>query len=114
VNYSFYTSQVIFRDTSDRPHHRIYELEQEIRRADQHTLLLIDEAHFYRHQLLVDESERRAICSRVYERIRPLLANRACVVLLTATVYGTSLKNLDSLLHLLPPQHDAATGTCQP
>ncbi len=114
VNYTFYTSQVIFRDTSDQPHHSIYALEQEIKRADQHTLLLIDEAHFYRNQLLVDESERRATRSRVYERIRPLLAAGARVVLLTATVYGTSLKNLDSLLHLLPPQQDAATGTSQP
>lgn len=112
VTYKFFTSQVLFRDKSDKQHHRTFKLDQELQQADRHTLLLIDEAHFYRNQLLIDESAQRS--SRVYERLHPLVAAGARVVLLTATVYGTSLQNLNSLLYLLPPLPDAASGHLNP
>ena len=100
VLYKFFTPQVAFLKESEQPSHTIYQLKQEIAQADHHTLLLVDEAHFYRNQLLLDESEKHR--SQVYEHLQPLLAAGARVVLLTATVYGTSLHNLNSLLRLLP------------
>ncbi len=108
VLYKFFTPQVIFLEKSEQVNHHIYNLDKELRQADRHTLLLIDEAHFYRNQLLVDESDKRT--SRVYERLRPLLAAGARVVLLTATIYGTSLQNLNSLLRLLPPNDTSPDG----
>ncbi|RZK32008.1 MAG: hypothetical protein EOO63_02655 [Hymenobacter sp.] len=109
VLYKFFTPQVVFLKQTEQAGHHVYKLDKELRQADRHTLLLIDEAHFYRNQLLVDESEKRS--STVYERLHPLLAAGARVVLLTATVYGTSLHNLNSLLRLLPPNAgDTDTG----
>ena len=109
VLYKFFTPQVVFLEKSEQASHHVNKLDKALRQADCHTLLLIDEAHFYRNQLLVDESDKRS--SRVYERLQPLLAAGVRVVLLTATVYGTSLHNLNSLLRLLPPADTSADGT---
>jgi superfamily II DNA or RNA helicase len=112
VLYQFFTPQVVFLKKSEQASHHVYKLDKALQQADRHTLLLIDEAHFYRNQLLVDESNKRN--SVVYERLRPLLAAGAQVVLLTATVYGTSLHNLNSLLRLLPPANNAPDTGPQP
>lgn len=108
VRYKHFTPQVVFRKTPEQERGQVHQLDKVLQRADQHTLLLIDEAHFYRNQLLVDASARRD--SRVYNRLLPLVAAGARVVLLTATVYGTSYQNLNSLLHLLPHPPDETTG----
>ncbi|UOR07408.1 DEAD/DEAH box helicase family protein [Hymenobacter aerilatus] len=108
VRYKHFTPQVVFRKASEQERGQVHHLDKVLRQADQHTLLLIDEAHFYRNQLLVDVSAKRD--SRVYNRLLPLVAAGARVVLLTATVYGTSYQNLNSLLHLLPHSPDESTG----
>ena len=62
--------------------------------------ILVDEAHRYKNQL--KESDDPDSTSLVYERLMPAINRRAKIVLLTATAYSTSLKNLNSLLYLLP------------
>jgi superfamily II DNA or RNA helicase len=76
------------------------QLEQTLKMCDSQTLIIIDEAHFYRNQLLSREIKGRE--SLVYKRLEPAVKAGAKVFLLTATVYGTNYQNLNSLLYILP------------
>lgn len=77
------------------------ELNAQLQNADEKTLIIIDEAHYYRNELLAIETKH---VSEVYERLRPALAQGAKIVLLTGSVYGTNMQNPNSLLALLPPR----------
>lgn len=104
----FFNLDLLFNPESQEPQHQVTKLDKCLQEADQHTLLLIDEAHYYRTQWVRQETSepgnpyRKA--SRVYERLLPVARQGVRVVLLTATVYGTDTANLKSLLRLLPPK----------
>lgn len=76
------------------------QLDRQLQQSDHETLILIDEAHFYRNQLLSQKSKGHK--SLVYKRLEPVVQAGTKIFLLTATVYGTNYQNLNSLLYLLP------------
>lgn len=96
----FFNIGVLFRQGTRHSHHKATKLDKQLRQADHQTVIIIDEAHFYRNQLLSEKSKGRK--SRVYQRLEPLVNSGAKIFLLTATAYGTNYQNLDSLLYLLP------------
>src|SRR5215208_1527759 len=69
-------------------------------RATDRSLVIIDEAHFYRNELLSEVAKGRQ--SLVYKRIHRAVDSGAKIVLLTATPYATNVQNLHSLLFALP------------
>jgi len=79
---------------------KVKELDIALKNSDQKTLIIIDEAHFYRNQLLSEKIKEEK--SEVYKRLIPAIKAGARIFLLTATVYGTNYQNLNSLLYLLP------------
>lgn len=107
-----FNSGVLFQQDSDSSHHKISQLISQLKQADHQTLIIVDEAHIYRNQLAVETSEDRV--SRVYRRILDAASKDAKVVLLTATVYGTSTQNFNSLLYLLPHRSTIAPGLIGP
>lgn len=100
VYFKFFNIDVLFRKASQQSHHQTAQLEKQLQRANHNTVIIIDEAHFYRNELLREKSKRGK--SLVYERIVPAIKAGAKIFLLTATAYGTDLLNLNSLLYLLP------------
>ncbi len=92
-------NRTLFRDRSRIPHHQAYDLDEQLDQAGADTLILIDEAHAYRNQLLARSAKGQ---SRVLERLGSATAQGARIALLTASAYGTNIQNLISLLHLLP------------
>jgi superfamily II DNA or RNA helicase len=100
VYFKFFNIDVLFRKASDRSHHQSTQLEKQLQRANRDTAIIIDEAHFYRNELLREKSKRGK--SLVYERILPAVKAGAKIFLLTATAYSTDFSNLNSLLYLLP------------
>ena len=98
----------LFRRANAPRHHRAGALDIQLKFSDSGTLLIIDEAHFARNQLLTEEATRRP--SRVYRRLGKAVSAGARVLLLTATPYGTNAQNLRSLLHLLPPTSSGGLG----
>ncbi len=97
-----FTNTILFRENKDKAgNQQIAELERRLDSADENTLILIDEAHIYRNQLLAPVRKGRQ--SWVIERLSRVVNERnAKIVLLTATPYSTSMLNLNSLLTLLP------------
>lgn len=79
---------------------KVKELDIALKNSDQKTLIIIDEAHFYRNQLLSEKIKEEK--SEVYKRLIPAIKAGARIFLLTATVYGTNYQNLNSLLYVLP------------
>ncbi|GAB3772145.1 hypothetical protein GCM10028818_11990 [Spirosoma horti] len=100
INYFIYSTTVAFLASTGKANHQITDLEKELERADAHTVILIDEAHYYRNQRTNERLHQRA--SRVYTLFVPAVAKGAKIFLLTATAYGTNIHNLNGLLHLLP------------
>lgn len=100
VKFKFYNIDVLFRKASQRSHHQPTQLERQLQLANNNTVIIIDEAHFYRNELLREKSKRGK--SLVYKRLVPAVKAGAKIFLLTATVYSTDFLNLDSLLYLLP------------
>ena len=100
VYFKFFNIDVLFRKASQQSHHQTAQLEKQLQRANHNTVIIIDEAHFYRNELLREKSKRGK--SLVYERIVPAIKAGAKIFLLTATAYGTDFLNLNSLLYLLP------------
>lgn len=95
----YFNTGVLFRSPS-RSMSKVKELDILLKSSDNETLIIIDEAHFYRNQLLSEKIKRKQ--SLVYRRLTPVVEAGAKIVLLTATVYGTNYQNLNSLLYLLP------------
>lgn len=95
----YFNTGVLFRKSSGNSP-TTKQLDRQLQQSDDETLIIIDEAHFYRNQLLSEKSKGRK--SLVYKRLEPVVAAGAKIFLLTATVYGTNYQNLNSLLYLLP------------
>lgn len=108
----FFNIEVLFRQASTKSHHRATKLEALLRQIDHETVIIIDEAHFYRNQLLSEKSKRRK--SLVYQRLIPVVEQGAKIFLLTATAYGTNFQNLNSLLYLLPHRRPNLFGDLSP
>jgi superfamily II DNA or RNA helicase len=100
-------SRTLFRDRSGIPHHQTYGLDEQLDQAGADTLILIDEAHAYRNQLLARSAKGQ---SRVLARLGSATLQGARIVLLTASAYGTNIQNLNSLLYLLPHRCPNALG----
>jgi superfamily II DNA or RNA helicase len=99
--HSFTNSIAFMKKAAKGDLKQVARLDEQLDRADQETLLIIDEAHLYRNQLLV--KDRKGYDSRVIDRISRLVnEKKARIILLTATPYSTSIVNLNSLLALLP------------
>lgn len=100
IYFKFFNIDVLFRRASNQSHHQSTRLEKQLKQADHNTVIIIDEAHFYRNELLREKSKRGK--SLVYKRILPAVRAGAKIFLLTATAYSTDFSNLNSLLYLLP------------
>jgi superfamily II DNA or RNA helicase len=102
IPFTAFTNTVLFRENKNKAgNQQIAELERRLISADENTLILIDEVHIYRNQLLT--LVRKGRQSWVIERLNKVVNERgAKIVLLTATPYSTSMLNLNSLLALLP------------
>ncbi len=102
------STDLLFRNSSNRRYHKAYKMDQLLREADAQTTILIDEAHAYRNQLKAYwqkhiKKREKARGSVAVDRIRPVVNDqKATIVLLTATPYGTNPKNTESLLEFLP------------
>lgn len=101
VNFRPFNSDLLFRKRGEKSYHKVNQLEKRLIEADNKTLVIIDEVHFVRNQLLKETLEPNT--SLVFQRINAAINNGAKVLLLTATAYGTNMQNLNSLLYLLPP-----------
>ncbi len=107
-----FNNGILFQQETEAPYHQISQLLRELKQADDQTLIIVDEAHFYRNQLAVETSEERV--SRVYQRILGAVSAGAKIVLLTATAFGTSTQNFNSLLYLLPHRNASSPGSVEP
>jgi hypothetical protein len=105
---SAFTPGSVFRRASGPEHHQAAALETQLRLADERTLIILDEAHFARNQLLAEHASRRP--SRVFRRLGPPVRSGARILLLTATPYGTNPQNLASLLYMLPDSCPGGLG----
>ena len=95
---NMFDNRLLFQRSSDKDWHQISRLIALLEATDSRTLILVDEAHFYRNQLLVHRSGG----SLVIDRLDRATKQGARIVLLTGSAYGTNIQNLDSLLYLLP------------
>ena len=92
---------LLFKKVAGSGRGRVAELERQIDRADDRTLVLIDEAHLYRNLAL--HQEQASAPPLALRRVRRAVEGGAAVVLMTGSAYATDLQNLISLLGLLPP-----------
>lgn len=104
----FFTPEILFRRSGGARHHQAAVLEENLRLADSRTLVIIDEAHFARNQLLAQIATNSQ--SLVLKRLLPAKQNSAKFLLLTATPYSTNATNLSSLLALLPATQPGLSG----
>jgi superfamily II DNA or RNA helicase len=104
-------NNTLFSAPSRIPHHQAYRLDQQLEHAGPDTLIVIDEAHAYRNQLLARSFKGH---SRVLNRLTAATARGAKILLLTGSAYGTSIQNLNSLLYLLPHRCLNALGELGP
>ncbi len=99
LNYKHFNNSILFKKAM-QDHHQASALDRQLALADSDTTIIIDEAHWYRNELMARRKRKHSL---VFDRINTAANERGSkVVLLTATAYGTNLQNLDSLLHLLP------------
>jgi superfamily II DNA or RNA helicase len=96
----YFTINTLFLRSSSGKKSQARQLEQVLKTSDNETLIIIDEVHFLRNQLLSEQTKGKK--SLVYKRLEPIVKVGAKIFLLTATVYGTNNQNLNSLLYLLP------------
>lgn len=99
----YFNTGVLFLKSSKKPS-MVKDLDETLKKSDKYTLILIDEAHFYRNQLLSEKIKEKK--SLVYKRLIPVVNAGARIILLTATVYGTNYQNINSLLYLLPKRRE--------
>jgi hypothetical protein len=99
VIHSYYDPSILFKKATEVSYHQVTELDVALLEADSYTLIIIDEAHVYKNQLLNESLEDKI--SLVINRIDQAYSQGVQVCLLTATAYGTANHNLNSLLRLL-------------
>ncbi|MEM8557343.1 MAG: helicase-related protein [Bacteroidota bacterium] len=96
-----FDTSVLFKKASRDRLSKVGAFDTLIERADDRTLVLIDEVHEYRNQSLRSLTGRKAA---VFERIQRAIEGGASVLLMTGSAYATDLQNLLSQLRLLPPK----------
>ena len=101
--------KIPFLKKSENSHHKISLLEREFNYPANELLIIVDEAHDYRNQLMVQYTKRegKKVESRVYDLLVPIIEKGAKVVLLTATAYSKSPQDINGLLYLLPHKNDS-------
>lgn len=103
-----FTPRSLFRQSAGA-HHQSTALLNQLDFADDHTLIIVDEAHFARNQLVSERATERR--SRVFRLLGGAVQKKgARILLLTATPYGTNPNNLWSLLYLLPDTYPHSLG----
>lgn len=107
-NPKMFDNSVAFLKSSQVSYHQVQKLEDELKNANSNMLIIIDEAHYYRNQLVVEDLEVRK--SKVFARFTTAITAGAKIVLLTATAYSTNIQNFNSLLRLLPSNRNHGFG----
>ncbi len=107
IPFKYFNTGILFQ-SSTNPKSQARQLEQTLKTVDSETLIIIDEVHFFRNQLLFEKAKGQK--SLVYKRLVPAVKAGAKIFLLTATVYGTNYQNLNSLLFLLPHRNKDPYG----
>lgn len=98
ITFDVFDNRLLFDEDAGKGWHQISRLTTLLRTAGSQTLILVDEAHFYRNQLLAHRNGG----SLVIQRFGHSVKQGARIVLMTGSAYGTNMQNLDSLLYLLP------------
>ena len=97
-----FDNSILFRSATEA-NNKISELIEELENVDHRSLIIIDEAHKYRNQLLNRKFGENSI---VLGRLEQATKQGAKVLLLTGSAYGTNIQNLNSLLEILPSNHE--------
>jgi superfamily II DNA or RNA helicase len=108
----YFNTSIFFLKSSTNPKSQAVQLEKALKVSDSETLIIIDEVHFFRNQLLLEKI--KGPDSLVYKRLIPVVKTGAKIFLLTATVYGTNYQNLNSLLYLLPHRNKDSSNKLIP
>ena len=99
---------LLFSKSSPHSRHKVNQLDGFLQEATSQTLVIIDEVHTYRNQLLEHwkkhiKKRKGARGSVVANRLRPVVNEQgANLLLLTATPFGTNPSNMESLQMFLP------------
>ncbi len=114
-----FNGKLLFRkEKTPNERHQLDQLLDELMRAGPETLIIIDEAQEYRNEHQRTQSElarkQQRHHSRVFERLQGPMQRGARILLLTGSAYGTNLRNLTSLLRLLPPPRPMIDGGLMP
>lgn len=112
LRYDVFTPETLFRGAGIARHHQCARLEENLRLADGRTLIIIDEAHFAKNQLLTQLAKNRP--SLVLKRLTAPKIAGSNILLLTATPYSTSPQNIASILALLPETYPGGLGVTLP
>lgn len=96
----YFNINTLFLKSTRSKKSQVNQLENALNSSNNDSLIIIDEVHFLRNQLLSQMTKGKS--SLVYNRLGPVVNAGAKIFLLTATVYGTNNQNLNSLLYLLP------------
>lgn len=108
----YFNINTLFLKSTKSKKSQVKQLESALSASDNETLIVIDEVHFFRNQLLSQMTKGQP--SLVYNRLNPVIKAGAKIFLLTATVYGTNYQNLNSLLYLLPHKKSDQTNKLTP
>jgi superfamily II DNA or RNA helicase len=103
VPVSVYDNSILFRKASLGRSNKINELLEELENADEHTLVIVDEAHRYRNQLLNRETGQ--VCLAL-DRLSKAAKQNVKLLGLTGSAYSTNIQNLNSLLEMLPSKNE--------
>jgi superfamily II DNA or RNA helicase len=113
IVYDYFDISLLFRASApDGRENEIGRLENALAECDAETIVLVDEAHKYRGALKKDASLRRQNAgmpvdqqrrNHLRDRFSEAVERKARILLLTATPFGTSRQDINSLLSLLPP-----------
>lgn len=96
----FFTPHSSFRELTGHPDHASTRLMEALAEADDNTLIIIDEAQFYKNRLLGEKIGR--VEREVFYSIETATQRGALILLLTATAYSTTHHNINSLLRFIP------------
>ncbi|WP_375446930.1 helicase-related protein [uncultured Fibrella sp.] len=102
------STDLLFKEKSKRKYHKVFKSDALLEKATDQTIILIDEAHAYRNQLKAHwqkhiKQRKDARGSVAVDRVHPVVNDqKATIILLTATPYGTNPKNAESMLEFMP------------
>ncbi len=96
----FFTPHSSFRELTGHPDHVSTRLIETLTEADENTLIIIDEAQFYKNRLLDEKTGR--VEREAFASIEAATRRGSLILLLTATAYSTTYHNINSLLRFIP------------